>query len=178
MNVKAHLFCYCNALFGALILKSHELRPLNIDYKIIIADKPRRMNTKFSSYHLSITLHSVYKKALHTTTNYPHNKKWQYIVELFEEDSLVTRNNSEVAPTHQQNRLVRRNQKNWLEHFCTYSEVIFFNTAIKHVSGFYMILLLQLILPYLCLETVQVDCHSGNGKRTYGWQLISPMQAV
>ena len=65
----------------------------NIDYKIFTADKLGRM--KFSNFTLN---HRLFMKSSAHNDRHTNNKKWQYIVELFEEDSLMRRNNSGVAP--------------------------------------------------------------------------------
>ena len=66
----------------------------NIDFKIFTADKPGRMNTKFSNFTLH---HRLFIKSSAHNVQHTNNNKWQYIEELFEEDSLMTRGNSEVA---------------------------------------------------------------------------------
>ena len=63
----------------------------NMDDNIFAADKPSRMNIKFSSF----VLHNrLFIKSSADNVQHTNNPKWQYIVELFE--SL----NSEVAPKH------------------------------------------------------------------------------
>ena len=65
----------------------------NIDNTIVIADKPGKINTMFSNFTLHCTL--FIKSSAH---NVQHTNNKKYIVEVFEEASLMTRNNSEVAP--------------------------------------------------------------------------------
>ena len=60
--------------------------------KILIADKPGRMNSKFSNFTLH---HELFIKSSAVNVQHTNNKKWQYIV-----DSLMTRNNSEVGSEH------------------------------------------------------------------------------
>ena len=60
----------------------------DIDDKSFSADKPGRMNTKFI------------RKSTSHNVQHTNNKMGQYNVEVFEEDSLMTRNNSDVAPEH------------------------------------------------------------------------------
>ena len=70
----------------------------HIDYNILIVDEPGRMNTKLSN----VTLHQrLFIKRSPHNVQHTNSKMWQYITKLFEEDSLKTRNNSEVAPKHQ-----------------------------------------------------------------------------
>ena len=70
---------------------------LYIDRTIFTADKPSWTNTMFSNFTLNYRLfiESSANNVQHTNSN-----KSQYIVELFEEDSLITRNNSEVGPEY------------------------------------------------------------------------------
>ena len=66
----------------------------NIEYNIFIADKPGRMNADFSNFTLQ---HRLFVKSSAHNVQHTNTKSWQYIVELLEEDSLMTRNKSEVA---------------------------------------------------------------------------------
>ena len=67
----------------------------NVNYTSFIADKPGWMKTKFSNF----TLHyRLFMKGSAHNVQHTNNKKWTYIVESFEEDSLMTRKNSEVDP--------------------------------------------------------------------------------
>ena len=69
----------------------------NIDNKLFIADKPGRMNAKCTYFTLN---HRLFIKCSAHIVQHTNNKKWQCIVELFEEDSLMTWNSSEDAPEH------------------------------------------------------------------------------
>ena len=67
----------------------------NIDYKMVRADNPVRMNSKFPDFTVH---HPVFIKYSEHNVQYTNSQKWQYIVDLFEEESPMTRNNSEVDP--------------------------------------------------------------------------------
>ena len=67
----------------------------NIDNKMFPADKAGRMNTKFSNFTLH---HRLFITSSEHNVQHTNNTKWQCTVERLEEDSLMTRNNSEVAP--------------------------------------------------------------------------------
>ena len=60
----------------------------------IHADKPGRMNAKFSDFTLQ---HRLFIQSSVHNIQRTNNKKRQFIVEVFEEDSLMIRNNSKVA---------------------------------------------------------------------------------
>ena len=66
----------------------------NIDYEILLADK---LGRTFSNINLH---HRLFIKSSALNVQHTNIKKWQYVVELFEQDSLMTRNHSEVAPDH------------------------------------------------------------------------------
>ena len=51
--------------------------------------------------NIDFTLHPrLFIKSSAHSIQHTNNEKWQYIVELFEDTSLMIRNNSEVAPEH------------------------------------------------------------------------------
>ena len=64
-----------------------KLIQFHFDYDFFIADKPGRMNTKFSSFTLH---HRLFLKSSVHNVQHINNNKWQCIVELFEEDWLMT----------------------------------------------------------------------------------------
>ena len=63
----------------------------NNDDEIFIADEPSRMNAKFCDFTLQNKL--FIKRSAHKVQAI---EKWQYIVELFDEDTLITKNNPKV----------------------------------------------------------------------------------
>ena len=70
-------------------------------WKALIIKSSLQLNqigwTKFYNFTLH---HRLFIKTSAHNIQHTNNKKWQYIVELFEEDSLMTRNHSEVAQEH------------------------------------------------------------------------------
>ena len=57
--------------------------------------KSNALQSRFSNFTLHQEL--VMQNSAHNV-QHTNNNKWQFVVELFEEDSPMTRNNSEVAP--------------------------------------------------------------------------------
>ena len=60
-------------------------------------EKPGKMNTMIFNFTLH---HRLFIKSSAHNVHHTNNKNVQFILEMFEEDSLMIRNNSEVAPQH------------------------------------------------------------------------------